>query len=226
VQTVLKWTLLFCIAFIAGYTPLVAADENGQALIHKETTSAPLTTSVVRHIGRGSFLKYFIPKQFAKSIYDVDFADLRQRGFNSILFDLDNTLIEPHHTNISAKCIRLLEELKGMGFHIMVVSNDSQFHSDRCCKKLCVDCIPRAMKPLKGGFCKAIEELDTTCLNTVIIGDQLFTDILGGNLMGIHTILVVPIDSNQDDFITRLLRPMERMLFRCINLPTIRVENS
>ena len=69
----------------------------------------------------------------------------------------------------------------------------------------------KGAKPFPGAFKVALEELDGCIDNTLIIGDQIFTDILGGNIMGIGTVLVDPI-SKKEFITTKFMRLLERIL--------------
>lgn len=60
-------------------------------------------------------------------------------------------------------------------------------------------------------FKKAIQHMNIKPEETVVIGDQMLTDVLGGNNNGLYTIMVVPVKKT-DGFLTRLNRIIERRL--------------
>jgi hypothetical protein len=72
------------------------------------------------------------------------------------------------------------------------------------------DMVAKALKPLPFGFKSAMKRHGATPSNTAVIGDQMFTDILGGNLLGIKTVLVLPL-SESDLPHTLVLRRLERL---------------
>jgi HAD superfamily phosphatase (TIGR01668 family) len=117
--------------------------------------------------------------------------------------------------------------LKQLGFQVMIVSNNTRMRVSRFADPLDIPFIHAAKKPLTIAFKKALRLLGTAREETVVIGDQLLTDVLGGNRMGLFTILVVPI-SRQDGFFTRINRRIERLVFRWMErngyMPAIRRE--
>jgi len=166
-------------------------------------------------IGYGSgdcdvFLEKLMPNEFVDSIHHIDIAELKQRNIRGVITDLDNTLVEwhrPHATpEVEAWFLRLREE----GIQVTVVSNNNEERVYRFCEPLGVKFIPAAKKPTGQAFIRAVQEMQLQIEETVVVGDQLFTDILGGNLLGFHTILVVPV-ANTDGFFTRFNRQLERV---------------
>ena len=98
-----------------------------------------------------------------------------------------------------------------MGFRICLLSNSSYKRVSAYAEKLGVLAAPIGGKPLQRAFKSALAVLDAKSGNTAIIGDQIFTDIWGGNRMGLYTILVDPI-SKREFFGTKLARLMEKLI--------------
>lgn len=157
-------------------------------------------------------LKFMVPDLFAQSIYTIDYQKLKQRGVKGIIVDLDNTLVESTRPDATPRLVKWLDELREMGFHVMIVSNNNQTRVSHFADPLGLPFIHTAKKPLLSAFKKALKKMNTQREETVVIGDQLLTDVFGGNRMGLYTILVAPV-SQIDGFFTRINRRCERFVF-------------
>lgn len=128
------------------------------------------------------------------SIYDIDLSALKAAGIQLLLADLDNTLV-PYGVPLPTDEVRAWnEQLKEAGVTLFVLSNNR--HADRpriFSEGLGIPFIGHAGKPQSGSFFKAMEQMGVTTEQTAIVGDQIFTDILGGSRAGVTTILVKPI---------------------------------
>lgn len=156
-------------------------------------------------------LKLFTPNEFTKSVFDIHPEKLVEKGIKGIITDLDNTLIEWDKPNATPE---LIEWFKGMEKHnikVTIVSNNNEERVKRFSDPLKIPYIHRARKPLTTAFGKALEVMDLKGDEVVVIGDQMMTDVLGGNRKGLHTILVIPVAST-DGFVTRFNRFVERKI--------------
>lgn len=158
-------------------------------------------------------LKLVIPNLYVPSIYAIDMIALKEQGIKSIIIDLDNTLVEATRPQATPELIEWLQKIRAVGMKVIVVSNNSKTRVTQFCHPLDVPFIYTAKKPLSQAFRKALKLLGTEKHETVVIGDQLLTDVLGGNRMGLYTILVVPM-SETEGFFTRINRRLERFIFR------------
>jgi len=104
-----------------------------------------------------------------------------------------------------------LDRLKKIGFRIMFLSNNNEKRVVRFNQKIGADYIFKAGKPSKKSYLRAMQRMGTTKENTVFIGDQLFTDILGAKRAGIYTYLVRPIAAHEEIQIV-LKRKLERIV--------------
>jgi len=111
------------------------------------------------------------------------------------------------------KIIHFFEELKSNGFKVCLVSNNTEERVIKFNEKLKLFAIHKASKPKSRSFKKAMELMNTDKDNTVVIGDQIFTDVWGGNKAGIKTILVVPV-SERDEWVTKIKRGLERIVIK------------
>lgn len=128
------------------------------------------------------------------SIYDIDLSALKAAGIQLLLADLDNTLV-PYGVPLPTDEVRAWNDrLKESGITLFVLSNNR--HADRpriFSEGLGIPFIGHAGKPKSDSFFKAMEQMGVTAAQTAIVGDQIFTDILGGSRAGVTTILVKPI---------------------------------
>ncbi|MDD2181284.1 MAG: YqeG family HAD IIIA-type phosphatase [Bacilli bacterium] len=158
-------------------------------------------------------MEKYIPDVYQKSIYTIEYSKLLDRGIKCLLFDLDNTLV-PASIKISNNKIKeLFKELKEKGFDVHIFSNSSKSRVKIFADELQVDYCASACKPFKYKFKKLLYDNDYNESQVAIIGDQILTDVLGGNLVGITTILVNPI-SQKDFFLTRFTRIVEKKIIK------------
>ena len=150
------------------------------------------------------------PRQAVATIFDIDLQPLWESGYKNLILDVDNTITAWNTYHVSDKLKKWVLKLKNTGFCICLLSNNNQGKVQQFASELGVIAAPRGGKPFPGAFQSAITALDADNSNTIIIGDQLFTDILGGNRAGLYTILVEPID--RKEFIgTRFVRILESL---------------
>jgi len=91
------------------------------------------------------------------------------------------------------------------------VSNNTDLRVKEIADRVNIPFIARAKKPRRRSFRKAMALMDTKPEHTAVVGDQIFTDILGGNRLGLFTVLVSPI--SRKEFIgTRLVRILEKII--------------
>ena len=130
----------------------------------------------------------------ADDIYAVTGEALQRRGIKLLLADLDNTLV-PYGVPLPDDRLRAWrDDLAAHGVTLFILSNNRKEHRPRVfAEALEVPYIGHAGKPKTPSFYKAMEQMGVTREQTAIIGDQVFTDVLGGNLAGVAAILVKPI---------------------------------
>ncbi|WP_340256928.1 YqeG family HAD IIIA-type phosphatase [Brevibacillus borstelensis] len=155
------------------------------------------------------FLEKLMPDQYVESIHHIHIDLLRDKKIKAVITDLDNTLVEWDRPYATPEVEQWLKRLRDEGIQVTVVSNNNRERVDKFCTPLGVRYISAARKPTNRAFLQAIAEMNVKIEETVVIGDQLFTDVLGGNRLGFHTILVVPV-AQTDGFWTRFNRRMER----------------
>ncbi len=159
------------------------------------------------------------PDLYLDSVYDLDWCKLRARGITALILDLDNTLVAWRASEMSERLRAWVREMKRHGLSPCMVSNNLAERVGLFAGELGMPFIPSAVKPRRSAFRRAMKLLGSQPGETAVIGDQVFTDVLGGNRLGLFTVLVVPITRNE--FVgTRLVRVVERWVLRSLALST------
>ena len=156
-------------------------------------------------------LHLFLPDIYQKSIYSINYENLKNAGIKIILFDLDNTLVPINASLPSKKVKDLFEDIKKMGMKPVLLSNSGQKRVAPFKEELFVDAACNSMKPLKRKYKKVFGIYDVKPNEVAAIGDQVLTDVLGANRMGITSILVNQI-STTDFPRTKLNRWLENKI--------------
>ena len=164
-------------------------------------------------------MKIFYPKMHARSIQDIDLAKLKSMGITNLIVDLDETLRKRNSGTMPESSIEWIKDTKAKGFNICISSNNPFFWVNRGLSKLLgVPISTLALKPFPFAIHHAMWTLRSKRKNTALIGDQLFTDILGANLAGVYSILVDPITGVEKGFLRRLMRWFEQKIFPRVSL--------
>lgn len=156
-------------------------------------------------------IKLFLPNEQVRSIFDIDLAALKKKGIRGIITDLDNTLVEWNRPNATPELEKWFKMMKKNGIQVTIVSNNNEDRVKSFADPLNIPFIHKARKPMGRAYRKALKIMNVKKEETVVIGDQLLTDVLGGNLSGFYTILVVPV-AQTDGFWTRINRLIERRI--------------
>jgi HAD superfamily phosphatase (TIGR01668 family) len=157
--------------------------------------------------------KNFIPSQFVKKVSDIKPETLLEKNIKGIITDLDNTLVEWDRPEATPLLIEWLKSMKDAGIQVVIVSNNSEMRVKSFADPLEIPFIYQARKPMGRAFRKALKIMEVKKENVVVIGDQMLTDIFGGNLNKLHTILVLPV-AKSDGFFTRINRVVERRIMK------------
>ncbi len=154
-------------------------------------------------------LKKLYPDLYLDSIYDIEFEELKKEGIEGLITDLDNTLVAWNEEEIDKRLGYWFEEAKKHNFEICLVSNNSSSRVFNFARKVNIHAIPKAKKPSRRAFRKALRLMELSPSQVAVIGDQMFTDVLGGNRVGLFTILIRPIAERE--FIgTKFMRKIEK----------------
>lgn len=163
-----------------------------------------------------SVLRRFCPDHRVEGLADIFVEDLANAGVKAVLLDVDNTLLPWKGLRIPEQTVEWITALKAAGIKICLVSNTRNLSRLRkIAETLGVSYVRGRMKPAKEGFENALRELKCSPSETVMIGDQMFTDVWGGNRMGLKTIWVKPMHPRE--FIgTKLSRIVERLVAKLL----------
>lgn len=139
-----------------------------------------------------------IPNSYVKSVYEIDYKELYRKGYRNIIFDIDNTILPVNDTNVPEKLVKLFKSIRKIGFEVCVVSNNQLERVLTPAKKLETSYLENASKPNPTAFDKALNILNGTIEDTIMVGDQMLSDIKGANEYGLYTILVDPLEDKYD----------------------------
>lgn len=156
-----------------------------------------------------------IPHEYHASIFEIPYQKLKETGIKSLFFDLDNTIIAYDETRLNEAHLDFFKKL-GTDFKIVVISNSNYKRVSTAVKDANVPFVWHALKPFKFGLKKALKLVNTIVEETIVIGDQLMTDIYGASRMGIKSILVASVKRKSDRKITQFNRKLEKIVLRKI----------
>ena len=153
-----------------------------------------------------------IPKMYYKRIEDIDYDKLKKSNIKCLLFDLDNTIASNKNNDVSSSKIKLFKRLN-KDFKVYILSNNNHKQRlDEVSSKLGISYVPFALKPLSRGFRKIRKKENVSFKEMCIIGDQIVTDIYGGNRLNMMTVLVDPM--GEDLKVTFLNRKIEKVIIK------------
>ena len=150
-------------------------------------------------------------------ITDINLDILKKYNLKALILDVDNTLSTHHGQILTEGLENWLVYMKENGIKLTVLSNSNKNRVKPFAEKIGLDFISLGLKPLPFGFVRAIKALGTKRKETAIVGDQIFTDILGGNFVGLKTILLTPIKP-ETSLRFRMKRKVEKLVFKIYNI--------
>ena len=179
---------------------------------------------------RWSYLLYFytvgwffrlshliIPQLRVEKWQDVDFDIFWEQGYRNIIFDMDNTLARWKEKNIPTDAVEKMKELLSKGFKLVIMSNTSHIQRLETIRQKIgpgMKAYGKLRKPFLSKARAIMKRENLKGSETLFIGDQLFTDILTGNLLKTYTIKVEPLDLEHEFPVTKFLRKLERLFDR------------
>jgi hypothetical protein len=158
-------------------------------------------------------LKFFYPAAYYKSVYDIPLDMLKKSGIKGLVFDVDNTLSPHNQAEPDNETIDFIKKTLDSGFKVCLLSNNSAKRVELFNEKLMVHSVSRAFKPSRKGLRKALALLQLNEAETVIIGDQIFTDVWCGKRANVRTILVEPY-AEEESALIKLKRRAERFILK------------
>ena len=153
------------------------------------------------------------PKEYLNSVKDINIELLNKNNIKGLILDVDNTLINLDRI-MPTGVADWAKGIKEQGIKICILSNSNKMEKvGGVAKILEVPYIFFGKKPLKTGFLRAKEILKLNSENIAVVGDQIFTDVIGANRCNMFSILVKPIEE-KDYLITRIKRPIEKFIIK------------
>lgn len=156
-------------------------------------------------------LNLFLPNKQVTRVFDIEPESLRDNNIKGIIVDVDNTLIPWNVDHATEEVVTWLEKMKAAEIKVTIFSNNNKERVTLFADPLNTPYMYNARKPLRFAFEKARKEMYLEKWEVAVVGDQLLTDILGGNRVGFYTILVDPLVTN-DAAVTTFNRNVERMI--------------
>lgn len=160
-------------------------------------------------------MSLFFPTIYRRCITDVTAADLRRLGAQAVLLDVDNTLTTHDAPDLTEVVKGWLAQMQTAGFSLLIVSNNSAERVAPFAEKIGLSFYAHARKPLPFGFRAAAKQAGVHRKKCVVIGDQIFTDILGANLAGIPCVLLEPIQLETKQKFIVFKRKIEKPMLNC-----------
>jgi len=160
-----------------------------------------------------SLFKKFVPDLYVSNIHQINIEMLKRNGIEGILTDLDNTLVRWDEPDNTEEVVRWFQQLNNEGIRVVVISNNDETRVRKFIGTMDIPFIHKARKPLGRGFVDGLKTLQLPADKVAVIGDQVLTDVLGGNRQGMYTILVDPI-GDKEYITTKINRKIERRIVR------------
>ncbi len=159
--------------------------------------------------------RYLVPSFVYPSLREVELEKLKSLGVEVIILDLDNTLLPIDKEEVDEGTKEWVEKARKEEFKLCILSNTLRLRRLwRISRSLGIPFL-RGMKPMLGGFKKAISHLGVKPHKCALIGDRLLTDVLGGNRMGMITVLVKPM-KGKEGLGVKILRLLEWILLKFV----------
>ena len=153
------------------------------------------------------------PHKVFNRITDIPISFIKERKIDTVILDVDNTLTTHDNPTPADGVMEWLRSAENSNLNLIILSNNSPSRVEPFAKMLKLKFESNAKKPLTGGFKRIFERFNTNKEHCCVIGDQLFTDVLGGRLSGCYTIMVNLIEPEKTNFF-KFKRFLERILMR------------
>ena len=137
-----------------------------------------------------------LPRLIVKELPDITPELLRRHGIRLLMLDFDNTIV-PYTTNIPTDTMEMwLRNMVQTDIQLCVVSNSKRDRVKIFCEKYRIPCITHAKKPFSKGINQCLQKFSVPASEAAIVGDQIYTDVLGGNCAGVTSVLVKAIHNH------------------------------
>ena len=157
---------------------------------------------------------FLLPNFNIESIYDIDIKELKRLGVKGLFFDLDSTLMKSKSAKFSFKTLQFLNDLKTNFKLAIITNNKNKEYIEKAKSQIDIPIYFEAKKPGTKILKKACFDLGLEPKNCAMIGDRPLSDILGGIKAGMVTVLVDSISKDEENFIVRFVRFLERLTIK------------
>lgn len=144
---------------------------------------------------------------------DIDEKFIKENHLRGLILDLDNTLSMHGSPAAEQGVTEWLSDMRGLGMKMIVLSNNTKKRVAPLAAELGLEFISFGCKPLTVGVSRALRKMRLPGKSVALVGDQIFTDIIGGNLRRVNTILVEPFHL-EDKKSFKLKRKLESAVFK------------
>lgn len=148
-----------------------------------------------------------------RGITDITVELLHKFNIKALLLDVDNTMSTHHGTILTEGLMEWIAKMQQSGIKLMVLSNSKRKRIEPLAARIGLPFISLGCKPLPTGYLRGVKKLGEKRKNVAIVGDQIFTDILGGKIVGVKTILLTPIKL-EDGWSFKVRRKLEKKLYK------------
>lgn len=150
-------------------------------------------------------------------ITDITVELLNKFNIKALLLDVDNTMSTHHGQALTDGLLEWIDRMNKNGIKLMVLSNSKRKRIEPFAARISLPFISLGCKPLPTGYLRGVRALGEKRKNVAIVGDQIFTDVLGGNLVGVKTVLLTPIKL-EDGLSFKIRRNLEKKIYKHYNI--------
>lgn len=150
-------------------------------------------------------------------ITDITVELLNKFNIKALLLDVDNTMSTHHGQALTEGLLEWIDRMNKNGIKLMVLSNSKRKRIEPFAARISLPFISLGCKPLPMGYLRGVRALGEKRKNVAIVGDQIFTDVLGGNLVGVKTVLLTPIKL-EDGLSFKIRRNLEKKIYKHYNI--------
>lgn len=150
-------------------------------------------------------------------ITDITVEILNKFNIKALLLDVDNTMSTHHGQALTEGLLEWIDRMNKNGIKLMVLSNSKRKRIEPFAERISLPFISLGCKPLPTGYLRGVRALGEKRKNVAIVGDQIFTDVLGGNIVGVKTVLLTPIKL-EDGLSFKIRRNLEKKIYKHYNI--------
>ncbi len=159
----------------------------------------------------------FRPNLYKSKVTDITVDELSALNVDTLFLDVDNTLSTHHGKEYVDGLENWLKYMRDNGISLILTSNSKKERVEPFAKGINLDFVSMSLKPLPRGFRIALKRLNVKRKNVCVVGDQIFTDVLGAKLFGLKVILLKPI-LREDKISFKIRRYLEKIIIKILRI--------